>query len=94
MTKIDKFTLMCYQNNTEYPFYFLQSKSKDVAHLFPFIDPEESTGEIGEFYQQIVKILVEVHNTQQESEFSLQAIDRLISLTKERYVNSGQFCAA
>ena len=69
-------------HNTEYPLFTLQKQSKDVAHPISFIGigPKESTGELGEFYQEIHKILEEVHNTQ----CSQLAIDKLISLAKER----------
>ena len=64
--------------------YALQHQPKDVAHLFPFIGPEESSSEIRKFYRQIHKILIEVHNTQNNSHSSQHAIGRLITLTKER----------
>ena len=62
----------------------LQTQQKDVAYLFPFIGPEESGSELGKLYQQIHKVLVEVHNTQQDSQSSQLAIASLIRLTEER----------
>lgn len=56
----------------------------NVAHLFPFIGSEESASEIGKFYHQIQKILVDVHNTQKDGHSSQKAIGKLITLTKER----------
>jgi len=40
--------------------------------------------EVGEYYQQIHRALVEVHNTQQDSQPSQQAVEKLIKLVKER----------
>jgi len=62
----------------------LQNQPKDVAHLFPFIGPEERMSEVGEYYQQIHRALVEVHNTQQDSQSSQQAVEKLVKLVKER----------
>ena len=64
--------------------YSVQNQPKDEAHLFPFIHPEKNVSDLGEFYQQIHEILVEVHSMSMKSQRSQKSINALVSLAQER----------